>query len=110
MHSDLHLHLARAARPELLHHRAPPDTSASARRASGAPVRLRAGSAQDSAVRRLTQLAEVPSLKGELLLAEVDGEPIAALALDDGRIATDPFSWTHEAVALLRLRASSAAT
>jgi hypothetical protein len=60
---------------------------------------------ENDAVRRLAELDEAPHLHGEVLLALIDGEAVAALALSDGRIVADPFVRTNEAVALLRLRA-----
>jgi hypothetical protein len=56
-------------------------------------------------VRRLAALDDAPRLSGPVLLALVDGEPVAALALDDGRVVADPFRLTAHAVALLRLHA-----
>ena len=56
-------------------------------------------------VRRLAALDDAPRLSGPVLLALVGGEPVAALALDDGRVVADPFRFTAEPVALLRLRA-----
>ena len=40
------------------------------------------------------------------LIAEVDGEPVAALGLDDGGVVADPFAPTVDAVALLEMRAA----
>ena len=57
------------------------------------------------AVRRLAALDDAPRLSGAVLLALVDGEPVAALSLDDGRVVADPFRLTVHAVALLRLHA-----
>lgn len=56
-------------------------------------------------VRRLAQLDDSRPLEGDVLLAVVDGKPVAALSLCDGRVVADPFQPTAEAVALLRLRA-----
>jgi hypothetical protein len=56
------------------------------------------------AVRRLAALDDAPELAGDVLLALVNGEPVAALSLADGRIVADPFRFTEEAVGLLRLR------
>jgi hypothetical protein len=56
-------------------------------------------------VRRLAALDDAPRLSGPVLLALVDGEPVAALSLDDGRVVANPFRFTAGAVALLRLRA-----
>ena len=43
--------------------------------------------------------------EGPLLVAEADGEIVAALSLSDGRVIADPFRRTTAAVDLLRLRA-----
>ncbi|HUA48126.1 MAG TPA: hypothetical protein VMA77_23005 [Solirubrobacteraceae bacterium] len=57
-------------------------------------------------VRRLAQLDDAPTLSGEILLAVVDGETVAALSLSDGRVVANPFLRTADAVALLRIRAA----
>jgi hypothetical protein len=57
-------------------------------------------------VRRIADLDDAPTLQGDVLLALLDGEPVAALGLEDERIVANPFVPTVEAVALLRLRAS----
>jgi hypothetical protein len=57
----------------------------------------------------LARLAALDSQRvpvGPLLLAEVDGEPWAALALETSRVIADPFRPTAELVALLRGRAA----
>jgi hypothetical protein len=59
-----------------------------------------------SLVRRLAQLDDSRPLDGDVLLAVVDGQPVAALSLCDGRVVADPFQRTAEAVALLELRGS----
>jgi hypothetical protein len=56
-------------------------------------------------VRRLSYLDDQRPLRGDVLLAVVDGEPVAALSLQDGRVAADPFVRTADVVELLRLRA-----
>jgi hypothetical protein len=59
-------------------------------------------------VRTLAGLAALdsrPELTGPALLAEVDGVARAALDLQDGSVAADPFARTTELVELLRLRA-----
>lgn len=57
------------------------------------------------ALRRLAQLdgARVP--EGDLLVAEVDGEPRAALRVSDSAYVADPFFPSRELVGLLVLRA-----
>ena len=54
---------------------------------------------------RLAALAGRRALAGDVLLAEVAGEPWAALSLDETRVVADPFRPTAELVALLRARA-----
>jgi hypothetical protein len=56
-------------------------------------------------VRRLSYLDDQRPLRGDVLLAIVDDEPLAALSLQDGRVVADPFARTADLVALLRLRA-----
>jgi hypothetical protein len=58
---------------------------------------------------RLAALDSRRALRGPVLLAERDGRPVAALALDDGRIAADPFAPTADLVALLRVHAAESA-
>ncbi|HWH93957.1 MAG TPA: hypothetical protein VNT03_08845 [Baekduia sp.] len=62
------------------------------------------------AIARLAALdsARVPA--GPLLLAEIDGEPWAAIALSSGRAIADPFRPTAALVDLLRRRAAQLAT
>lgn len=68
-------------------------------------VTLRSAEPQDrEALERLAALDSAPLLTGEVLLALVDGEPRAALALADGSIVADPFRLTVHLVELLRLR------
>ena len=50
----------------------------------------------------MTGSGEAEPLTGEVLLAVADGRPVAAMSVDDGRVAADPFERTGEAVALLR--------
>jgi hypothetical protein len=63
----------------------------------------RAGDAD--VVRRLAALDEAPPLVGPVLLASADGQPVAALSLDDRRVVADPFVATAPIVSLLRARA-----
>ena len=57
----------------------------------------------------LAQLDEAAPLHGTALLAELDGHPVAALSLEDGRAVADPFVASAGAVSLLRLRAGQLA-
>ena len=70
------------------------------------PITIRRATPCDRpAVVRVAQRdsARVPA--GELLVAELDGVVIAALALAGGAVVADPFRPAAEAVALLRVRA-----
>ena len=60
---------------------------------------LPAGPVDAGTLTRLAALDETEPLTGDVLLA------VAAMSVDDGRVAADPFARTGEAVALLRLRA-----
>ena len=57
------------------------------------------------AVRRLAYLDSRRPLRGEVLVALVDDEPLAAISLADGAVVADPFRRTADVVELLRLRA-----
>lgn len=57
------------------------------------------------AVRLLAALEGVQMPKGEMLVAEVGDDVVAALPLDGGRTLADPFRPTKDIVALLELRA-----
>jgi hypothetical protein len=59
------------------------------------------------AIERLAGVDSSPVPTGSRLIgAEVDGELVAAVSLDDGTMIADPFRPTSEPVELLRLRAS----
>ncbi|HEX2125039.1 MAG TPA: hypothetical protein VHF45_00595 [Thermoleophilaceae bacterium] len=60
----------------------------------------------DPDVERLSRLDSVKPLTGLVLVAAAEGGPIAALSVDDGRVAADPFLPTVDAVAVLRVRAA----
>ena len=69
-------------------------------------VTIRRAEAADAlAIRRVAELDSRPVPAGELLVAEVDGELRAAVALDGDAAIADPFFPTADAVALLRTRA-----
>jgi hypothetical protein len=63
------------------------------------------GPEDGDALRRLAGRDSAPPLEGTVLLAEVAGEPRAAIALETGRVVADPFALTAELVDLLRARA-----
>ena len=64
---------------------------------------VRAGDTEG--VRRLAELDSAPALAAPVLVAVINGEPVAAVSLSDQRIVANPFVETRELVALLRLRA-----
>lgn len=60
---------------------------------------------EDPDLRRLADLDDAPPLQGDVLIALVDGEPVAAASLFDGRAIANPFLPTADLVAMLSLRA-----
>ena len=60
----------------------------------------------DDALERLAQLEGRPAPQGRFVLAEVDGQLVAALPLRSGEPLTDPFRPTAHLLPLLRLRAA----
>ncbi len=69
-------------------------------------IQIRAARDDDaSALLRLAALDSAPAPRHGALLAIVDGELQAALALDSGRTIADPFRPTADVVELLRTRA-----
>ncbi len=74
---------------------------------AGDPVTIRlAAGADGDALKRLAHLDSSPPLRGRCLVAEVDGEPCAAVAIDGGRTVADPFVRCAEVLDLLALRAA----
>lgn len=57
-------------------------------------------------LRRLAELDDAPELAGEILVATIEAEVVAALSLDDGRVVANPFVLTSDAVELLRRTAT----
>jgi hypothetical protein len=73
-------------------------------------ITLRVASRDDHDVLvRLAALDSSRALRGDALLALVDGVPLAALSLADGRVVADPFHPSDHLVALLRVRATALA-
>ena len=67
---------------------------------------LRSATTADSeALERLAALDSARPLTGDIVLASVDGELRAALALDAGRTVADPFHASLELLPLLRTAA-----
>jgi hypothetical protein len=70
-------------------------------------VRIRrAGVADSDSLVRLAGLDSKRLPTGNFLIAEVDGEEWAAVALESGEILADPFRPTANVAELLRLRAA----
>jgi hypothetical protein len=66
-------------------------------------IRLRIGACREE-LERLAALSERQLHDGEWIVADVDGVPVAAVAVDDGTTVYDPFRPSSQAVSLLRLR------
>jgi hypothetical protein len=60
-------------------------------------------------LRRIAELDDAPELAGEILVATIDADVVAALSLDDGRVVANPFIRTADAVELLRGSAAALA-
>jgi hypothetical protein len=56
------------------------------------------------ALRRLAELDSARPLSGSVLIAELDGAPLAAVSVETGAATADPFQPSADAVRLLRLR------
>jgi hypothetical protein len=68
-------------------------------------VTIRSATDADAApLRRLALLSCDPPLDGDVLIAEVDGEPLAACSVDTGRTISNAFRHTHDLRPLLELR------
>jgi hypothetical protein len=71
-----------------------------------ATIQIRAARPEDAlALRRLAELDSAAGLRGDVLIATVDGVLRAALSTSDGRAIADPFALTDDLVELLRTRA-----
>ena len=66
----------------------------------------RAADADRGSIERLAELDSALAPPGPLLLAEVEGGPVAALSLTSGAAIADPFVATADVVELLRFRAA----
>jgi len=66
----------------------------------------RAGSDDERALRRLADLDSTRVPDGPVLMAEIDGQAVAAISVLSGESFADPFTPTLELRRLLELRAS----
>jgi hypothetical protein len=73
---------------------------------SPSSITIRQAHSSDAAAKMLAELDAVQPLGGAVLVAESEGTPVAAVSVDDGRTAADPFLPTADAVAVLRMRAT----
>src|SRR4051812_14659487 len=73
--------------------------------ASSLTIRPARPVADDWALARLAALDSARPLTGDVLLAEADGRPVAAVSVADGRAVADPFQPSADTVAVLRIRA-----
>lgn len=70
---------------------------------STADITIRRADARDAdSITRLAALDSTRAPAGRVLLAEVDGEPWAAISADDGHVAADPFRPSAPSAQLLR--------
>lgn len=75
--------------------------------ASGSKVTVRmAGDSDAPTLARLAALDSAPPPLGPTLVAEIDGEAVAALPIAGGPPVADPFRRTSAAIELLELRAA----
>jgi hypothetical protein len=72
--------------------------------ASHYAIRL-ATAEDDLALRNLAELDSALPLDGPILVGEISGTPVVAIALTDGRAIADPFIPTDHLLATMRLRA-----
>ena len=63
----------------------------------------------EAAIWRIAALDGRKAPRGQVLVAEADGEVIAALSVTDGDRAADPFRWTSDVMALMEMRAEQLA-
>ena len=66
----------------------------------------RAGPADSAALVRLAALDSAAIPSGPVLVADIEGELVAALPLEGGRSIADPFQHTSAALEMLQLRAA----
>jgi hypothetical protein len=65
----------------------------------------RAGADESRELKRLAQMDSKRPLRGDALVAVVDGRLLAAISLEDRRVIADPMVPTEHVLALLRTRA-----
>jgi hypothetical protein len=88
---------------EAAQHRQAKAASTRHRRPVRTAIELRVSACREE-LERLALLSERPLHDGDWIVADVDGVPVAAVAVDDGTTVYDPFKPTSQAVSLLKLR------
>jgi hypothetical protein len=105
MFNDSFLRILSRSRVEDLHAHRP----ISQRRADSAAITIRHAATGD--MKSLERLAALDSRRvpsGELFVAEVGGQLLAATSIDTGAVIADPFEHTAAIVELLQIKARSA--
>ena len=64
-----------------------------------------AGPADAASIRWLAEIDSRPVPRGRILAAAVEGQPVAALGIDDGSVIANPWLRTDHLVTALRMRA-----
>jgi len=102
---NFYVGLERSARfeNEAMQHRQAKAARARERRPLRTAIELRVSACREE-LERLAQLSERPRHEGDWIVADVDGVPVAAVAVDDGTTVYDPFKPTNQALSLLKLR------
>jgi hypothetical protein len=59
------------------------------------------------ALRQLADLDSQSPIGGDALIGEIDGRPAAAISLAEGHVIADPFQFTGQLSAMLKMRARS---
>jgi hypothetical protein len=72
-------------------------------------MRAAATDADERIVRKLAHLDSAATPAGPVVIALVDGRPVAAASLTDGAVVADPFEPTADIVELLQARVAASA-
>ena len=72
-------------------------------------MRAAATDADERIVRKLAHLDSAATPAGPVVIALVDGRPVAAASLTDGAVVADPFEPTADVVELLQARVAASA-
>ena len=107
MHPDLTYQLAlehnAALRRDAVRYRSARPAATQPPQPVRAAIQLRLSSCR-AELERLAALSERRLRDGDWLVADVNGEPVAAVSIEYGTTVYDPFKPTSQAVSLLKLR------